>query len=94
MVYTRSGRQSTIRVDSLREVGPFCLFGSNGRDAKPALKSCPDLFRIEEGSSTDLVDRNETFGLPITEGAEARAGRLAGEYNFDAILCADKLWVV
>lgn len=83
-----------IRVDSLLEVGPFCLFGPNRSDAKPAFESRPNLLRIEEGSPADLVDRDEAFGLPVTKGAEARAGRLAGEYNFDAILCADKLWVL
>lgn len=61
------------RVD-LHEVGLVCLGGFDWCYTKSALNSCPNLFWIEEGPSADLVDRNEAFGLPVTESAKAWAG--------------------
>jgi hypothetical protein len=53
------------------------------------IKGRPYFFGIKKCSMSDFLECEESLRLPFTEGPEPRTGCFAGEYDFDAILCAD-----
>ena len=63
-----------------------------GIDLEATIKGGANFLGIEKCSASDLVECEKSFRLPFPKGPKARLGGFTGEYDLDAVLCADELF--
>jgi hypothetical protein len=64
----------------------------DGIHLEATIQSGANFLGIEKCSASDLVECEKSFRLPFPEGPKARPGGFTGEYDLDAVLCADELF--
>ena len=64
-----------------------------GIDLEATIKGRANFFGVEKSSPADFVECEISLRLPFPEGPKSRTGGFTGEYDLDAVLCADELFM-